>query len=433
MKQKIVELFRKGLFHIVGSNFINKCITFVTNVALVRILTKEEFGIFTSAFNIFSIVFLFSGFGIASGMLYFCSQKRSAESKEQYYKYSFAFGLIAGIILSAIMFLYGMFAPLGIEETRKYILLLAILPLVGFVFDYFSIILRTQEENKKYSLLMNANTVIYAGLAILGSCFFGITGTIMGRYLAYIISAVMGFTFCKRFLFIQKKANIQLLKDEKKGLISYSVKAGLTSAMNNILYRIDIFLIGIFVADAAILASYKVGVTIPENLNFIPQSMMVFFLPIIIKHAKERDWLRSKVKQLYAVMALLCGAMTVVLLIAGPLIIRVFWGVQYMDAVPCFRILSISFFFLSTFRLTSTNVLLSLGKAGYTLIVSIISGLCNIVLDIWLTITMGAIGAAYATLIVTILASALSFPYVLYLIYNKREQNTQTNVDVKDS
>lgn len=43
--------------------------------------------------------------------------------------------------------------------------------------------------------------------------------------------------------------------------------------------------------------------------------------------------------------------------------------------------------------------------------ISVATGLTNIGLDILLTIKYGSIGAAYATLIVTILAAVLSFPY----------------------
>ena len=86
MFDRLSELLKKGLFHIIGSNAINKAIAFVANIALVRVLSKAEFGVFTAAFNVFSVVFLFSGLGINSGVLYFCSQKRSLENKKEYYK-----------------------------------------------------------------------------------------------------------------------------------------------------------------------------------------------------------------------------------------------------------------------------------------------------------------------------------------------------------
>ena len=118
MREKLQLLLKKGLFHIMGSTFINKCIAFITNIGLVRILSKNDFGVFSAAFNVFSIVYLFSGFGITSGMLYFCSQKRSEESKAAFYKYAIKFGLISEVVLSVIMLLYGSLATVGIVEAR---------------------------------------------------------------------------------------------------------------------------------------------------------------------------------------------------------------------------------------------------------------------------------------------------------------------------
>lgn len=420
----IKTLFKKGLFHIVGSNFINKIIAFLTNIALVRILTKEEFGLFTSSFNVFWIIFLFSGLGLTNGMLYYCSQKRSEDSKANYYHYCYKFGNLINLGLSILLCLYGILIPFGIQEARPYIVMISAMPLVAYWYDYYSIVLRTQKENKKYSLLLNVNSILYAVFAITGSLVAGITGTIIGRYLAYILSAIMGYYFSRPFINPNKVTYKPFEREEVKSLYGYSVKAGLTSALNNILYLIDVYIIGIVIVNASVLASYKVGAQLPENMNFIPQSLMVFFLPIIIEHQNEKSWLKDKVKDLYLAMAGISLVISALLILLAPYIVKLLWGSQYLDAVPCFRILTLSFFFLSTFRLTSTNVLLSLGRPGYTLMVSVIAGIANIILDVTLTMAYGSIGAAYGTLLVTIIASLLSFPYVIYVIKNKEESVT---------
>ena len=56
MIQRIKALFSGGFFHILGSTFLNKIIAFVANIAIVRILSKPDYGIFTGAFNVFFIV-----------------------------------------------------------------------------------------------------------------------------------------------------------------------------------------------------------------------------------------------------------------------------------------------------------------------------------------------------------------------------------------
>ena len=384
-------------------------------------LSKENFGIFTAAFNVFSVVYLFSGLGISSGILYYGSRSDHRSERKSIYRFSLIFGIASEAVLSLAMLLYALIAESGIAESKRYIFVLVPLPFIAFIFDYFAIILRTEKDNKKYSYLLNINTCLYAVLAVAGSMAFGIIGTIIGRYLAYAASCVVGIVFCREHLHIGKENKTSLDKKTKSVLLKYSVKAGLTSALNNILYRLDVFIIATLVANASILASYKVGTQIPENMNFIPQSIMVFILPIIVEKSGDKAWLREKIKKLYLVMFLLIGMLSIVMFITAPWLITTIWGNNYKDAVACYRILTVSFFFLSTFRLTSTNILLSLGKAGFTLVVSIVTGIMNLLLDILLTLKYGSIGSAYATMIVTIFAALLSFPYVIVLIYKKGE------------
>ena len=419
MAEKIKQLFKNGFFHILGSSFINKCIAFVTNILIVRFLTKHDYGVFTSAFNVFYIVFLFSGLGITSGILYFCSKNISRDEKTSYYKYSLKFGLFSELILSAALLLYGLFANVGIEESRYYIIGLALLPFAAFFFDYYSIILRAEKDNKKYALLLNLNSVFYAVFGVAGALLGGVWGTIIGRYLAYLVSDIIGAGYCRKYI---SSWNILPGKENRSDLLKYSVKAGITSALNVILYRIDIYVITIVVADASILASYKVGTALPENVNFIPQCIMVYYLPVFIQNLADTEWIKRKTKEIYLFVGAVSLAIGAVMIVFAPLIIKIIWGEAYLDAVPCLRILSVSFIFLSTFRMTSTNILLALKRTGYTMFVSIITGLVNIVLDVVMTVRFGSIGAAYATLIVTILASVLSFPYTIYIIYSGKKK-----------
>lgn len=420
MLNRIKALFQGGFFHILSSSLLNKCITFVSNIFLVRLLTKNDYGVFTGAFNAYFIVFLFSGFGITSGMLYACSKNISREEKNTYYRYCFRFGLISEFFLSAALVIYGVFGDVGIEETRNYIISLAGLPFIAFLFDYFSIILRAERSNKKYSYLLNIHSACYAAFALLGALAGGIAGTIAGRYLSYVVGAVIGCLFCREFVDLGWKE--PLGKEKTADLTKYSLKAGVTSALNVILYRIDVMVITIVVADASILAAYKTGTQLPENLNFIPQCMMVYYIPLFVQHLADVQWIKQKTKEIYLFVGGVSIAIGLVIYLFAPLIVTILWGENYLDAVPCMRILTLSFVILSTFRITSTNILLSLKRAGYTMMISIITGVTNIGLDVLLTVRYGSIGAAYATLIVTILAAVLSFPYVLYIVYSGKQK-----------
>lgn len=102
-----------GLFHVMGSTFFNKIVAFVTNIFIVRILSKYDYGLFSSAFNVFLIAILFNGFGISSATLFFASDKEDEETRNSTYKFAIKFGLTINILLCLGILVYGLFGHIG--------------------------------------------------------------------------------------------------------------------------------------------------------------------------------------------------------------------------------------------------------------------------------------------------------------------------------
>ena len=73
--EKAKLLFSRGFFHIFGANVVNKIVTFATNIAIVWFLSKDSYGIFSYANNIYSFASLVTGFGLLSGMFQLCTEK----------------------------------------------------------------------------------------------------------------------------------------------------------------------------------------------------------------------------------------------------------------------------------------------------------------------------------------------------------------------
>ena len=415
--EKFKALVKTGLFHIMGATSINKLIAFLSSIVIVKIMSKYSYGLFSGAFNVFQIGILFNGFGISSATLFFASEKEDEETRRTTYKFAIRYGFLINVLISIGIFCYACWGNLGIEETRPYILGLAAMPLVYFFTDYFAIVLRTRKENKRYALLLNVNSISYMILASAGSFFFGIPGTIAGRYLSYFITAVIGFIFTKKYIPFRKTQPAD--PERTKKIVRYAAFSGGVSALNTILYRIDIFLITFLVADALPLATYKVAALVPENLNFVPASILVVFLPLFIEHSEDRAWVVKNAKKLFFSMAALCGTISLLMFAFARIAIMLLWGPNYLDGVPVFRVLAISFFFLGTFRSTSTNILQALGKVKFNLIVSIVAAISNFILDYFFIKNYGIMGAATATLLVTVIASMLSFPYLMKQLSSK--------------
>lgn len=403
----------KGVFHILGTNVVNKVLSFFTNILIVRFLTKSEYGIFGYANNIISFFLLVSGLGMVSGILQYGSENRSEEEKRLYFKYGMNFGLIINCVLAVGVFVYVKMIPIPIKGTEIYILLLCLVPLADYVFNYMCTILRCRKENKKYALLLNINTVVYFFTSCAGAFLFGIAGVIIGRYLAYAISIVQGFVFC-RYDEILKNQEGNLERKNKIGIIKFSIICCMSNAMSQILYLLDVYLIGIYIKDSAAVASYKVATSIPSALTFIPLGIVTFIYPYFAENNLNYEWLRDKMKVLYKSLAAVNLAITTGLVIFAPLFIKILWGNEYMDSLIPFRLLAVNYFISGTLRIPTGNILAMLKNVKVNLVVSIFSGVANIFLDIILIQRYGQNGAAVATMLVVMISVLISVPALIY-------------------
>ena len=93
-----------------------------------------------------------------------------------------------------------------------------------------------------------------------------------------------------------------------------------------------------------------------------------------------------------------------------------FFGVQYDDSVAVFQILSLNYFFSATFRVVSGNLLVTQRKLKFNLLVACISGIVNVIADVILIYFYGSLGAAVATVIVTLVSGMLSTAYFIYTL-----------------
>lgn len=414
---KIIEgvkkLWKMGLGHVFSAFTINKIIAFVTNILIVRFLTKTDYGLFSDAFNAYSFFNIFTGLGMLGSELLFCTEKRPDQEKKAIYRYTLISGFVIDVFLGIILIIYAYSGLMSIKESQPLLVALSGLLALEYVMQYFLIYYRTKLDNRKFSLLSVTNSSTYLIFGVLGAFFYGPLGTIFGRYVAMLIPILVGF-------FLMKKDYVDIINinpistDLKKDIWSYGIKNGLSSYLNHVIYLIDVAIISYILANPDTVASYKLATLIPEGLNFVPHAIIVTVIPYFVKNKENKKWIKQNTRKLFFSMAILNCFITVFLLLSAPLLIKLIGGNQYSDSVVYFRILSLSYFFLGTFRLFSTNLLAIFRKTTFNLIVAGFNGIINIILDVVLISNFHAVGAAWATMISVVIASLLSFPYLLY-------------------
>lgn len=409
-------LFKKGLVHMLGANVLNKVLSFLSSIFLVRILSKIDYGTYSYVQNIITFFILSNGLGVVSGFLQFGSLYRNSEKKYSYFKLAYTIGLIFNLLLSLIIIGSSFFIT-NDSYIRLLLCMMSLVPFFTLIFELLQVYNQVERNNRVYSVLTTVNTITYVVGIIIGAYFFQIYGVIIFNYIAIIFTSIYGLTKFKDI----DKLNARLPKlhlKESIAFLKYSVTTMINNSISFLVYILDVFLIGMIIKDMSILATYKTATIIPFALNFIPSTIMIFLYPYFVEHMKEKKWLIKNYKNLLLFNGGLNFIIAIFLIFFSKLIIRICFGNEYLDAVPLFIILSVGYFVTSTFKIPAGNIIASLGKVRINLLISVTVGVLNIVLDIALIKELGSVGAAIATLSVFILSGMLT-NYCLFKIIKK--------------
>lgn len=425
------RLLKTGFFHIFGSSVINKVISFLSSIVLVRILSKAEYGTFTYAWNIYSIVILFNGMGIELGTLQLSSEHSGDIGyAKRISNYGTRFGLKFNILLMLSLLGIGLFAPLKIPGGKPILIALCLLPTIQLLFNMTSCYLRSQKRNQEYAKLSVIHTVLVFVVSAACAFFFREMGLVVGHYVAFSAAFIIGTLFFKVRL-LSKDAGEPI--EEKNALLKISFISMVNSGLSQLMYLLDVFVLGIVDPQETILASYKVATMIPTALTFIPNALIIYLYPYFAEHKDDGKWCLNRYKQILLGFGAFNLALSAVLFAAAPLIIRLLFGEQYMDAVPVFRLLAVNYFISGTFRILSGNLLVTQRKLKFNLFVAIVSSLTNALADYFFIQWWGSMGAAYATVLVVLVSSVLSTTYLIYTFRQKaKEQIRQEAIADKD-
>ncbi len=409
--KEILFLVRNGFFHIFSANVINKIIQFGISVVIVRVITKEAFGMWSYANNILSFFLLIEGLGVVPGLLQFASAAKDENEKLSYLKYALLVGSSFNTILAIVIFLFTIFFELPIKGSTEILRYLSFLPLITILFNTLQVFLRSDLRNKQFSLVTVINTLAFFFGVLVGGYFFEIAGIIWGRYLSYFISCFVAAWLVRDYYESFLKAKLPS-NSNRQEFLKFSIVSMLTNSISSILYLLDTFLIGIIIQSETVVASYKTATLIPFALNFIPMSVMTFAYPYFAKNKDNKEVVKKYFLKMQRYLFLLNLVISVLLITFAPFIIKVVFGEEYLDSMIPFRILSLGYLIAATFRIPAGNIIASLRKVKVNFYNSIVSGSANVVLDIILIKRYGSIGAAIATVLIFIISSIISNIYL---------------------
>lgn len=419
MKKKIkkiaVKLKNTGFTHLFGSSVINKIVSFMSNVILIRLIPKAGYGVFSNADNILGLFCLLEGFGVVSSFLQFgCTSE--GEEKENVWSFSFYFSLIFQIFLSISIMVSALIFDFKIKGTGRLLLMMSLLPIVRLIRDMQQIYLRTELRNKEYAFANTFSTVITLLTAVLFSVFFLEVGLIIANYISAIASILlMYYKFDVKFPNFKNK----LLQEKKKKIIKFSAISVINNSTSSIMYLLDTFVLGIVVASSTVTASYKVATKIPTALMFIPTCVITYIYPYFAKRKDDAHWCLKNFKNVTMILLVFNGIFIGLLIYFAPVIINLFFGNQYQDVLVIFRLLCLNYIIQASFGRISGQLLVSQEKIKFNTFMGFFSSILNTILNLCLIPLYSSTGAALATLIVTAVASFSKWGYLYGVLKRK--------------
>jgi O-antigen/teichoic acid export membrane protein len=408
MQQLFKKIIQSGFAHVFIANSFSYFVTFCASIAYARLLGTYNFGIYSFCYSIITFFLLVNGFGAASGILQFVSKSSEHTEQLSYLKYSIKLGILFNLGLSIIIFVYAVFFTLPVPHAKNILIAMAFFPVGRLYIDVFQAYLRATRQNQllaKFSISTNSILLI---LNIGGIYYAGLIGLVVTTYISYAIIIIIA-------THIYKLPNIFKITAQKINthkFISYSIYATIGNAFSQLLFILDILLLGYIVKDTIAIAIYKVATVIPFAINFIPGVVITFFYPLFAKNANDLNYVRHLKNKVQKVMLGFSIPISIILiLIARPLITFIF-GKQYTSSIVPFQILTFGFWIISSFRILYGNILASLGKAKFTMLINLFIVIVNIIATYTLVINFGIIGAAWGVVFIYCLSSGILW-YVL--------------------
>ncbi|MDD5638553.1 MAG: flippase [Candidatus Pacebacteria bacterium] len=366
-----------------------------TSVIIARVLGPEGKGVYSLALLLPTLLITFTNLGIGPASVFYLGKK----------KYSSKEVLGANIIFSGLISIFALMVGLIIVfffpeklfpgVPQEYLLLaLSLIPLqvlLTFVVD----VLLGLQKIKKYNFIQLIPTFIYLILiaVFLLGFHFGVKAAIIAEVLSLFVGCII--------LFINTKKEtggivFSFTKEIRKDFFSYGIKAYFGNIFSFIHYRIDQFMLNIFLNPTAV-GVYSIAVGISEKIWLVSQSASTVLFPRV---SSETD-----AKRLKEFTPMVCRnilwitvLLSLFLCLIAPWLIVLLYSDQYLESILPFRILLIGAVALAGSKILA-NDFAGRGKPMINTYISIASVVLNIILNILWIPKFGIIGAAWATAI----------------------------------
>jgi O-antigen/teichoic acid export membrane protein len=411
----ISTLKKNGRFFIITSTIFGKISGLLLSLIIVRFLSKEVYGNVNFAKSFIAMFVPFVGMGANISLLYFGSQLKNDNDKNTLYRYALKYG----VFLSSItFFIINIGLYIFKDSISNYYIYIVIQSFEIITLAFMTISqsqLRILKLNRKYAI----NQMINSALILIMGVLLTFLGGGIGLSVSYALVPIIVFLLVHKNIRTKKNEVDRIENFDKSFFWKYGMVTGIGSIASRLLYSVDILMLGFMLNNPVLIAEYKVASILPQNLLFIPNSFFVADFVSISENKSNKSYLNKYVLNTSLLMFIISIVFSIFIFLFGEIIIITLFGSDYINSLEILKILSIGLIGSFSLRIPMGNVLSALGKANWNAVMSYITLVTAVILNLLLIPNYGALGAAYATTFSMWLSGIIGI--IMYKLYIFRE------------
>lgn len=383
-------------------NFVKSTVvTFLTNVLIfgisiltaaltARLLGTEGSGILSVANNTIGTSLIILGFGIASSNIFFIGRDNRDVESILGINLLITFVSVTAVILLYFLNLRFNFGFLKGLDNKIIITALLSIPIFNLKRLFLNILLGLQKIIIYNKINLMDRIVSFCLLAV----FLFIFKSPYWAVISNLIAAVIILTGLSYLIFYKYGYKISFKLSIFKEMFKYGIKAQIGNVIQNLNYRLDIFIMNYYLPISQV-GIYSKAVQLGETMWKVSGSIATVIYPMTTNSKNKLDMKKfiNQVTRISFFIILLCSIFIV--LISKPLIV-ILLGKDFLPAVEALILLipGISIFSISNII---SNYLSGIGKVEKNIIASGAACVVTIVLDLILIPRIGIKGAAIAS------------------------------------
>jgi O-antigen/teichoic acid export membrane protein len=401
---------RKGLL-VAGSSIVEKISGFLLVIIATQYLSKSDFGLLTYANTILVFLLPFFGFGMHQALIRFGSIVNSQIEKKNLFIFTLKKGIKFSVILLILIIILSPILTSNLKNSRIYLLILSFQLISLFMYQMICI----------YSRLLNLNK-LYAQITVLKSFFLVVSAFLLAvnfGSIGYVVAlSVVPFLIS---VFYIKKLNLLSIKDDfqlnlnYKEYLLYGLYTSLGGVLSQLLYAVDILLIGNILKDETSVAFYKVSSIIPFSILILP---IIFiktdFVVLANKSVNDKVFIKNYYLNYLKIFAVLSVFLIFFFYLFSSQLIGVFADVYQDDSLML--VFGIGIVGAILFRVPLGNILSAIGLAKVNTINSLIILILNIIFSYIFITKYGILGAAIVTAALMWLSGIISLFFFINFI-----------------